>query len=132
MDDNIAAYCSLDKDGRRPDHELTLQEKEQLFIEAMAVSRAAFHALHPARSRSLACDGLIGTRRVLVVGPADVVPPPPRQRRNAERAWSLPRASCAPPLQAFYYDQEPVLSDSEFDNLKQELQWEGSKVVVLT
>lgn len=36
------------------------------------------------------------------------------------------------PSQAFYYDQEPVLSDSEFDNLKQELQWEGSKVVVLT
>ncbi|KAL4443897.1 hypothetical protein ABPG75_011634 [Micractinium tetrahymenae] len=33
---------------------------------------------------------------------------------------------------AFYFDGTPVLSDSEFDNLKQELQWEGSKVVVLS
>ncbi len=35
-------------------------------------------------------------------------------------------------LQAFYYDEKPTLTDAEFDNLKQELQWEGSKVVVLT
>ncbi|EFN52597.1 hypothetical protein CHLNCDRAFT_59756 [Chlorella variabilis] len=69
VDENIGEYCSLDKDGRRPDHELTTAEKEQLFLEAMA---------------------------------------------------------------AFYYDEKPVLSDTEFDNLKQELQWEGSKVVVLT
>jgi hypothetical protein len=47
VDDNIAAYCSLDKDGRRPDHELTLAEKEQLFIEAMAVSAAAAAAALP-------------------------------------------------------------------------------------
>lgn len=69
VDENIAAYCSLDSDGTRPDHELTLAEKEQLFIEA---------------------------------------------------------------LTAFYYDQAPVLGNTEFDNLKQELEWEGSKVVVLS
>lgn len=68
-DDNIAEYCSLDKNGQKPTKELTLDEKEQLFLEAMA---------------------------------------------------------------AFYYDTQPVLSDTEFDNLKNELQWEGSRVVVLS
>lgn len=48
-------------------------------------------------------------------------------------AFSDFRHAVAPclPLQAYYYDGIPLLSDSEFDNLKQELQWEGSKVVVL-
>ncbi len=31
----------------------------------------------------------------------------------------------------YYYDKQPVLSNEEFDNLKEELTWEGSKVVVL-
>ncbi|KAL4449524.1 hypothetical protein ABPG77_007168 [Micractinium sp. CCAP 211/92] len=35
-------------------------------------------------------------------------------------------------MASYYYDGIPLLSDSEFDNLKQELQWEGSKVVVLS
>lgn len=39
MDDNIGAYCSLDQAGRRPTHELTTGEKEQLFLEAMSVRR---------------------------------------------------------------------------------------------
>jgi hypothetical protein len=34
-------------------------------------------------------------------------------------------------LQAFYYDEKPILSNEEFDNLKDELLWEGSKVAVL-
>lgn len=29
-------------------------------------------------------------------------------------------------------EEKPVLSNEEFDNLKDELQWAGSKVVVLT
>ncbi|GAB4820823.1 hypothetical protein N2152v2_007869 [Parachlorella kessleri] len=33
---------------------------------------------------------------------------------------------------AYYYDQKPILSNEEFDNLKEELYWEGSKVAVLS
>ncbi|WVZ62804.1 hypothetical protein U9M48_012506 [Paspalum notatum var. saurae] len=33
---------------------------------------------------------------------------------------------------AFYYDKEAVMSNEEFDNLKEELMWEGSKVVMLS
>lgn len=39
VDENISAYCSLDEGGRRPTRELTTGEKEQLFLEAMAVRR---------------------------------------------------------------------------------------------
>ncbi|KAL5684396.1 hypothetical protein ACJX0J_010781, partial [Zea mays] len=34
-------------------------------------------------------------------------------------------------LQAFYYDQKAIMSNEEFDNLKEELMWEGSSVVML-
>ena len=33
--------------------------------------------------------------------------------------------------QSFYYGEKPMLSNEEFDNLKEELLWEGSKVAVL-
>ena len=34
-------------------------------------------------------------------------------------------------MQSFYFDKVPVLSNEEFDNLEQELLWQGSKVPVL-
>ncbi|KAL9263825.1 PGR5-like protein [Drosera capensis] len=34
-------------------------------------------------------------------------------------------------LQAFYYEGKAVMSNEEFDNLKEELMWEGSSVVML-
>lgn len=38
-----------------------------------------------------------------------------------------------PPMdQAFYYDQKAIMSNEEFDNLKEELMWEGSSVVMLS
>lgn len=40
VDDNIAEYCSLDKNAKRPQRELTLGEKEQLFLEATMVRGA--------------------------------------------------------------------------------------------
>lgn len=33
--------------------------------------------------------------------------------------------------QSFYYDEKPMMSNEEFDLLKEELLWEGSKVAVL-
>lgn len=33
--------------------------------------------------------------------------------------------------QAFYYDGKPTMSDEEFENLEQELLWEGSRVAIL-
>ncbi|KAL8520389.1 hypothetical protein ACS0TY_011061 [Phlomoides rotata] len=35
-------------------------------------------------------------------------------------------------LQAFYYEGKSVMSNEEFDNLKEELMWEGSSVVMLS
>ncbi|KAL8138837.1 hypothetical protein V2J09_004838 [Rumex salicifolius] len=35
-------------------------------------------------------------------------------------------------LQAFYYEGKAIMSNEEFDNLKEELMWEGSSVVMLT
>lgn len=35
-------------------------------------------------------------------------------------------------LQSFYYDDKPLMSNEEFDNLKEELQWQGSRVVIMS
>ncbi|GAQ87275.1 pgr5-like protein b [Klebsormidium nitens] len=35
-------------------------------------------------------------------------------------------------LQSFYYDEQPMMSNEEFDNLKEELQWQGSRVVIMS
>jgi len=35
-------------------------------------------------------------------------------------------------IQSFYYDQKAIMSNEEFDNLKEELMWEGSSVVMLS
>ncbi|PKA61125.1 PGR5-like protein 1A, chloroplastic [Apostasia shenzhenica] len=35
-------------------------------------------------------------------------------------------------LQSFYYDKQAIMSNEEFDNLKEELLWEGSSVVMLS
>jgi len=34
-------------------------------------------------------------------------------------------------LQSFYFEDRPALTNEEFDNLKEELLWQGSKVAVL-
>jgi hypothetical protein len=34
-------------------------------------------------------------------------------------------------LQSFYYDGTPMMSNEEFDLLKEELLWQGSKIAVL-
>lgn len=69
VDANVNPYCSLDGEGKKPMKELSLGEKEQLFLEA---------------------------------------------------------------LSAYYFTGKPSMSDQEFDNLKDELVWEGSKVAVLS
>jgi hypothetical protein len=37
VDANINAYCTLDKGAKKPLKELSLGEKEQLFLEALSV-----------------------------------------------------------------------------------------------
>ena len=39
-------------------------------------------------------------------------------------------SSCV--VQSFYYDQKAIMSNEEFDNLKEELMWEGSSVVMIS
>ena len=35
-------------------------------------------------------------------------------------------------IQSFYYEKKAIMSNEEFDNLKEELMWEGSSVVILS
>uniref|UniRef100_A0A0E0LTN0 PGR5-like protein 1A, chloroplastic n=1 Tax=Oryza punctata TaxID=4537 RepID=A0A0E0LTN0_ORYPU len=42
------------------------------------------------------------------------------------------QARALPSPLAFYYDKKAVMSNEEFDNLKEELMWEGSSVVMLS
>lgn len=35
-------------------------------------------------------------------------------------------------MQSFYYEGKAIMSNEEFDNLKEELMWEGSSVVMLS
>ena len=35
-------------------------------------------------------------------------------------------------LQSFYFEKKAIMSNEEFDNLKEELMWEGSSVVMLS
>ncbi|RRT74269.1 hypothetical protein B296_00021531, partial [Ensete ventricosum] len=43
------------------------------------------------------------------------------------------RPSGLPPTsKAFYYEKKAIMSNEEFDNLKEELMWEGSSVVMLS
>lgn len=35
-------------------------------------------------------------------------------------------------IQSFYYEGKAIMSNEEFDNLKEELMWEGSSVVMLS
>jgi len=35
-------------------------------------------------------------------------------------------------LQSFYFDTKPIMSNEEFDNLKEELMWQGSRVVIMS
>lgn len=39
VDGNINQYCTLNAGGRRPIKELSMGEKEQLFLEALSVRR---------------------------------------------------------------------------------------------
>ncbi|CAD6225971.1 unnamed protein product [Miscanthus lutarioriparius] len=59
---------------------------------------------------------------------------PPRGAASGRRR--CPRAPAAgaglAPPRAFYYDQKAIMSNEEFDNLKEELMWEGSSVVMLS
>ncbi|KAL6777039.1 PGRL1 [Auxenochlorella protothecoides x Auxenochlorella symbiontica] len=66
---NVNAFCSIDETGARRLTQLSLGEKEQMFLEA---------------------------------------------------------------LSSFYFEGKPKLSDQEFDLLKEELLWNGSKVAVLS
>jgi hypothetical protein len=112
-DANMNEYCSIDADGKRT-APLTLGEKEQAFLEALAVRPTAL----------LARWSMGGGQR--------------RHRSAcAARAHALVRPlRCLIlllhlRLQSFYYDGKPAMSNEEFDLLKDELVWSGSKVAVL-
>lgn len=44
------------------------------------------------------------------------------------RTSSLPLPEFLLALETFYYEGKAIMSDAEFDLLKEELTWEGSKV----
>jgi len=151
VDDNIGAYCTLDASGKRPTKELTTAEKEQIFLEAMSVgaaaaaaaglqlvsqqaagsgSSASVHA-HKGIARSAGCPAHATAAAALAACCAV------RTAHAAVEMVCPPTGACCccvsrpTHLQSYYFEGKAALSNEEFDNLKQELQWEGSKVVVL-
>lgn len=49
----------------------------------------------------------------------------------AQRQFLSTTAKVPDELQSFYFEDRPALTNEEFDNLKEELLWQGSKVAVL-
>lgn len=146
VDDNIGAYCTLEEGAKRPKRELTLGEKEQLFLQAMAVRVAGVAAAAPRKGRGgLLCHAPPAPRGCRHQHPhamqhaAAVVELAAHRLAAAAAATPQllvrrppPPTPASLPPQSFYYEDKPMLSNEEFDNLKDELQWEGSKVVILT
>lgn len=88
VDGNINPYCSLDEDGRRPLKELTLGEKEQLFLNALSVRRRG-----GLQRWSLAVGpGLQPSTVLRQLGPA-----PERRRGGRPRAGGAMGATVHPP-----------------------------------
>lgn len=52
--------------------------------------------------------------------------------KSAKRTLGELEADFLEALQSFYYEGKPTMSNEEFDNLKEELTWEGSKVIMLS
>ncbi|CAM6089094.1 unnamed protein product [Calypogeia fissa] len=52
--------------------------------------------------------------------------------KSAKRTLGELEADFLEALQSFYYEGKPTMSNEEFDNLKEELMWEGSSVVMLS
>jgi hypothetical protein len=88
---------------------MTLGEKEQEFLAALRVSKSDHISSHA----SSTC-----------------------RHGHSPRCQPLSQSSsrqltAAISLQAYYYDEKALLSNEEFDNLKEDLIWAGSKVAVL-
>lgn len=56
----------------------------------------------------------------------------PTGKPRAKQTLGEKEADFLDALRSFYYDNQPIMSNEEFDNLKEELQWQGSKVAVLS
>lgn len=86
-------------------------------------------------------------RRLIIIAPkATTDQPGPVQQEDVEDSKILPYCSIEKKkksigemeqeflqaLQSFYYEGKAIMSNEEFDNLKEELMWEGSSVVMLS
>ena len=56
----------------------------------------------------------------------------PDGTRAAKKTLGELEADFLEAMRAYYFDEAAAISNEEFDNLKQELTWEGSQVVVLS
>ena len=55
-----------------------------------------------------------------------------REREKHQKPCVFFSPAFPPPFQAFYFDGAPTMSNEEFENLREELTWAGSKVAVLS
>lgn len=95
---------------------MTLGEKEQEFLAALRVSGLP----------------LKGTAAALITGlllSCSTHWPAPITVSVHLPSWMSTDLFCS--VQAYYYDEKSLLSNEEFDNLKEDLIWAGSKVAVL-
>lgn len=108
VDENIGGFCSINaRTGQR--QELTLREKESVFLDAM---QAFFHG-----ESKLSNEEFDELKEELTWQGSDVV----TLSRDEFRFLDAAKA---------YENGEPVMNDVEFDTLKKKLQSEGSVVAI--
>lgn len=111
VDQQIGQYCDISKGPRK-----SVGEMEQEFLLALQVC--------------------ILVLRILGCVPATCASPKFAKDLLCLRPYCECEYSHVGPMgaswQSFYMDCAPIMSNEEFDNLKEELLWEGSEVVILS
>ncbi|CAI9093881.1 OLC1v1029473C1 [Oldenlandia corymbosa var. corymbosa] len=114
------------------------------FLQSNSPSSSSASRVHPF---NLNGENSLGRRRLLVLPPmATTDQPGPVQEevvdgnilqycsidQKQKKSLGEMEQEFLQALQAFYYEGKAIMSNEEFDNLKEELMWEGSSVVMLS
>ncbi|KAL0923453.1 hypothetical protein M5K25_007510 [Dendrobium thyrsiflorum] len=104
------------------------------FAFALSTGKAAsfsFCALEPQNSKKNMCLNAGQVQEDEVVD-SKILPYCSISKKAEKRSIGEMEQDFLQALQSFYYDNEAIMSNEEFDNLKEELMWEGSSVVMLS
>ncbi|XP_031400747.1 PGR5-like protein 1A, chloroplastic isoform X2 [Punica granatum] len=95
---------------------------------AVSLPSTSLHSASPSRAHGRAHFWV--RRRPLLVLPAKATAD--QQDNKEKKSLGELEQEFLQAMQAFYYEGRAIMSNEEFDNLKEELMWEGSSVVMLS